>query len=517
FDVEHVIREQNIMAANEIIDVFCELVVARLSIIAKQRECPADLKEGISSLIFAAPRCSDIPELLQMRAIFEKKYGKEFVNAATELRPSCGVNRTLIDKLSVRTPTGEVKLKLMKEIAKEYQIAWDHTESEKELLKPPEELIKGPSNFVNAASLPVKSYGAEPNQSTSRLSNDGQYTMHFEDTASAAKVAAESAEKAVAAAQAAAYLANRDQCQVFRTTSFTYGTDRIENSIISKKNVLGNSTRLPMSSDSPGNFQDRVNHGGLAGRTYESQDYNRSRSTYPPGNFQDSVNHTDHAGRTYESQDYDRSRSTYSLGNFQDRANHSELPGRTIESQDYDRSRSTDPPGKFQDRVNPSDIAAKTNESQDYDRSRPTDPYMLNDPSKSSQNRWHHPDLPGKMEESHSFDRSYSLGDEDRRIHRRHTYNAPAVHSNIKFDESDDPDSDWDEEIEMEKPPGDIHPPPHRPPPPLPPAHAYQPDDRSQMDNSSSYRRNSLPRVHPKLPDYVELTSRFEALKFRKT
>lgn len=45
----------------------------------------------------------------------------------------------LIEKLSVRTPSGEVKLKFMKEIAKEYQIEWDTTESELELLKPPEE------------------------------------------------------------------------------------------------------------------------------------------------------------------------------------------------------------------------------------------------------------------------------------------------------------------------------------------------------------------------------------------
>lgn len=47
----------------------------------------------------------------------------------------------MIDKLSVRTPPGEVKLKVLKEIAKEYQIDWDTAESEKELLKPPEELI----------------------------------------------------------------------------------------------------------------------------------------------------------------------------------------------------------------------------------------------------------------------------------------------------------------------------------------------------------------------------------------
>lgn len=47
----------------------------------------------------------------------------------------------LIEKLSVRKPTGEVKLKVLKEIAKEYQVQWDSTESEQEFLKPPEEVI----------------------------------------------------------------------------------------------------------------------------------------------------------------------------------------------------------------------------------------------------------------------------------------------------------------------------------------------------------------------------------------
>ncbi|KAG5241562.1 exosome complex exonuclease RRP [Salix suchowensis] len=51
-------------------------VVSRLSIIAKRRECPADLKEGIASLLFASPRCSEITELVALRKIFEKKYGK---------------------------------------------------------------------------------------------------------------------------------------------------------------------------------------------------------------------------------------------------------------------------------------------------------------------------------------------------------------------------------------------------------------------------------------------------------
>ncbi|KAH6797039.1 hypothetical protein C2S52_021593 [Perilla frutescens var. hirtella] len=196
--VEHVMREQNIMAANELIELFCELLVARLSIIAKQRECPPDLKEGISSLIFAGPRCSEIPELLSIRDVFQKKYGKDFVSAATDLRPNAGVNRLLIEKLSVKTPPGEIKLKVLKEIAKEYQVQWDTTETEEELLKPPEERIEGPNSFVSASGLPMKpvqKQSSEPNDA----SNRGQGNiMSFEDVASAAGFAAEKAAEAAA-------------------------------------------------------------------------------------------------------------------------------------------------------------------------------------------------------------------------------------------------------------------------------------------------------------------------------
>ena len=75
-EVEHVIREHNIMAAYDIIELFCELIVARLSIIESQSKCPLDLREALSSLIFAAPRCADIPELLEIHDLFGKKYGK---------------------------------------------------------------------------------------------------------------------------------------------------------------------------------------------------------------------------------------------------------------------------------------------------------------------------------------------------------------------------------------------------------------------------------------------------------
>lgn len=219
--VEHVIREQNTMAANEIIELFCELIVTRLPIIVKQKECPADLKEGICSLIFAAPRCSELPELSRMRDLFEKKYGKDFVAAAVDLRPNAGVNNLLIEKLSVNKPSGQTKLKVLKDIAKEHQIDWDTSEAEQDLLKPAEELIQGPSSFGEASKMPVKTTLSanfvQPSPSNYSSGYADEYddnnvrgAMQFKDAASAARAAAESAAQAASAAKAAANLANQN-------------------------------------------------------------------------------------------------------------------------------------------------------------------------------------------------------------------------------------------------------------------------------------------------------------------
>lgn len=57
-------------------------------------------------MIFAAPRCSELPELGRIRDIFEKKYGKDFVSAAVDLRPDAAVN-TLVstDESLVKSST----------------------------------------------------------------------------------------------------------------------------------------------------------------------------------------------------------------------------------------------------------------------------------------------------------------------------------------------------------------------------------------------------------------------------
>ncbi|MCO5573192.1 hypothetical protein L7F22_026959 [Adiantum nelumboides] len=117
------------------------------------RECPLDLKEAVASLIFAAPRASDLPELLEVQTLFSFKYGREFVASAAELRPDCGVNLMIIEKLSARAPTPRVKLDLMQEIAEEFNVDWDSTTAELELAKTQEDLLDGPNEFIGPIQM----------------------------------------------------------------------------------------------------------------------------------------------------------------------------------------------------------------------------------------------------------------------------------------------------------------------------------------------------------------------------
>lgn len=64
-------------------------------ILRSTRECPDELREAISSLVFADSRCGQLPELHEVRLILASRLGKEFIASAVELRNSCGVNTTV--------------------------------------------------------------------------------------------------------------------------------------------------------------------------------------------------------------------------------------------------------------------------------------------------------------------------------------------------------------------------------------------------------------------------------------
>ncbi|XP_027070344.1 uncharacterized protein [Coffea arabica] len=151
--VEHVIREEKMMAAYDLIGIYCELIVARLPMIESQKNCPIDLKEAVTSIIFASPRCGDIPELLDARKHFTAKYGKDFVTPAIELRPNCGVSRLLVEKLSANAPDGQTKIKALRAIAEEHNIKWDPESFGQSDALPSDDLLNGPSTFEKFSAV----------------------------------------------------------------------------------------------------------------------------------------------------------------------------------------------------------------------------------------------------------------------------------------------------------------------------------------------------------------------------
>ncbi|KAK8523212.1 hypothetical protein V6N13_113166 [Hibiscus sabdariffa] len=149
--VEHVVREEKTVEAYNLLEIYCELIVARMPMIESQKNCPIDLKEAIASVIFASARCEDIPELKDASKHFTAKYGKEFTSAALEMRPNCGVGRMLVEKLSAIAPDGPTKLKILTGIAEEHNIKWDPASFGAKESKVYDDKLNGPNTFAEAA------------------------------------------------------------------------------------------------------------------------------------------------------------------------------------------------------------------------------------------------------------------------------------------------------------------------------------------------------------------------------
>ncbi|CAN4083219.1 unnamed protein product [Withania somnifera] len=100
--VELVIKEQNTVDALAMVEKYCHLLIEKRVLIKTKGECPEELAEAVSSLIFAASRWGEFPELHELREIFTSRYGNEFAAKCVELRTNCSVQPKMIPKLSKR-------------------------------------------------------------------------------------------------------------------------------------------------------------------------------------------------------------------------------------------------------------------------------------------------------------------------------------------------------------------------------------------------------------------------------
>ncbi|OAY57064.1 uncharacterized protein LOC110608637 isoform X1 [Manihot esculenta] len=219
---EHVIREQNVLDAYAMIENYFHLLMERVVILEKNKKCPEELKEAISSLIFAASRCGELPELQKIRKLFASRFGKEFATCAVELRNNCGVNPKIVKKLATRQPSLDSKLKALNEInpANEINLQAEgsaSTVTEEKLEKQPEYIESGESSadpqlHDDMRDFPVKQ------QQDENFSETAKVREKYKDTEAAAEAAFQFASQAAAAARAAVKLSktqdgNSDESQ----------------------------------------------------------------------------------------------------------------------------------------------------------------------------------------------------------------------------------------------------------------------------------------------------------------
>ncbi|CAI9296743.1 unnamed protein product [Lactuca saligna] len=195
--VEQVIKDQNILDVYDMIHGYCNLLIQRINFIEQANECPKELEEAVSNLLYGAPRCGEFPELQKIREILTSHFGKEFAEGASELRRNCGVSQIMIQKLSPAQSTLECRMKILTDIAKENGIILQLDISTPEIRK----------------EKVVVEKKIEKQMSFSEAKN-------YKEATDVAQDAFESAAYDVIAARAAVELARRATVELARSESF---------------------------------------------------------------------------------------------------------------------------------------------------------------------------------------------------------------------------------------------------------------------------------------------------------
>jgi vacuolar protein sorting-associated protein IST1 len=139
--VENIIRTDITTELHEILELYCELLLARSQLLESQVSSsntttsassstlldPA-LEEAVRSIIYAAPR-TEIKELQTVRALLVDKFGKDVAIASMDGE---GVAERVIKKLRVETPKEELVEAYMTEIARFYGVPYGTPKSEDE-------------------------------------------------------------------------------------------------------------------------------------------------------------------------------------------------------------------------------------------------------------------------------------------------------------------------------------------------------------------------------------------------
>ncbi|KAK3703061.1 Vacuolar protein sorting-associated protein ist1 [Vermiconidia calcicola] len=120
--VENIIRSDMNTELLEILELYCELLIARAGLL-EAKECDPGLEEAVKSIMFAAPKVEGVKELGIVRGLLAEKYGKEFALQALE-NGEGKVAKRVSERLRVEPPGKELVDAYLSTIAEAYNVDW---------------------------------------------------------------------------------------------------------------------------------------------------------------------------------------------------------------------------------------------------------------------------------------------------------------------------------------------------------------------------------------------------------
>jgi len=128
--VESIIREDYLVEAMEILEMFCDLILARFGLVTQMKELDEGISEAVSSIIWVAPRLqADVAELKIVSDMLTSKYGKPYADACRASVHPANVSEKLQHKMSIQAPPKLLVEKYLIEIAKIFNIDYEPDQS----------------------------------------------------------------------------------------------------------------------------------------------------------------------------------------------------------------------------------------------------------------------------------------------------------------------------------------------------------------------------------------------------
>ncbi|KAJ0966455.1 hypothetical protein J5N97_027593 [Dioscorea zingiberensis] len=145
--MDALIVEINHARCYDMIEKYCDCLLNQLPSMHKQRECPENATEAVSTLIFAAARFSDLPELCDLRRAFLDRFGSD---------SDSFVNSEFVENMQRKSFSMDKKLQLMHDITQEFSVSWDVRIFKQKLSS------SAPASDESRKGVPVRNGNNEP-------------------------------------------------------------------------------------------------------------------------------------------------------------------------------------------------------------------------------------------------------------------------------------------------------------------------------------------------------------------